>query len=166
VSHGSLGVPVDTTARREVRRHVIAAVSELPPGSRKVVEIAGRAIAVFNIRGEFFAVLNRCPHQGGALGEGELIGLVESSEPGQYRFTRSGEILRCPWHGWEFDLRTGRSRCDPARIKARCYDVSIEPGRSLVEGPYVAETFPVSLEEDYVVVKLPAGRSGAGDPPC
>ena len=142
----------------KLNRHVVAAASELPSGSRKVVEIAGRPIAVFNIRGKFFAVLNRCPHQGGPLGEGELIGLVESSEPGQYRFSRRGEILRCPWHGWEFDLRTGESRCDPARIKTRCYDVSIEPGGNLVEGPSVAETFPVSVEQDYVVVKLPAGR--------
>jgi len=63
-------------------RHVVAALSELPPGSRKLVNIDGRPIGVFNIGGEFFALLNRCPHQGGNLCEGRLIGLVESPAPG------------------------------------------------------------------------------------
>ncbi len=134
-------------------KHVVAPARELPPGSRKLVNVDGRAIVVFNIGGEFFALLNRCPHQGGNLCEGRLIGLVESSEPGHYRYSREGEILRCPWHGWEFDVRTGKSWCDPARIRTKTYDVGIEPGRSLVEGPYRAETFAVTVEQEYVVVE-------------
>jgi nitrite reductase/ring-hydroxylating ferredoxin subunit len=133
-------------------KHVVAPARDLPPGSRKLVEVEGRAIVIFNIGGEFFALLNRCPHQGGNLCEGKLIGLVESSEPGIYRYSREGEILRCPWHGWEFDVRTGRSWCDPARIRTKTYEVGVEPGRSLVEGPYRAETFTVTVEEEYVVV--------------
>jgi nitrite reductase/ring-hydroxylating ferredoxin subunit len=135
------------------RRHVVAALRELPPGSRKVVDVGGRAIVVFNIAGELFALLSRCPHQGGNLAEGRLTGLVEASEPGAYRFTRPGEILRCPWHGWEFDVRTGQSWCDPARFRTKSYDVAVEPGHALVQGPYVAETFPVAVEEEYVVVE-------------
>jgi nitrite reductase/ring-hydroxylating ferredoxin subunit len=108
---------------------------------------------IFNIGGEFFALLNRCPHQGGNLCEGKLIGLVESSEPGFYRYSREGEILRCPWHGCEFDVRTGKSWCDPARIRTKTYEVATEPGRNLVEGPYRAETFPVTVEEEYVVLE-------------
>ena len=135
-------------------RHVVAALSELPPGSRKLVNIDGRPIGVFNIGGEFFALLNRCPHQGGNLCEGRLIGLVESPAPGEYCYSRKGEILRCPWHGWEFDVRTGKSWCDPARTRAKTYGVGTEPGRSLVEGPYRAETFAVTVEEEYVVVEV------------
>ena len=135
-------------------RHVVAPVRELPPGSRKLVHADGRAIVIFNIGGEFFALLNRCPHQGGDLCEGRLIGLVESSKPGVYRYSRQGEILRCPWHGWEFDVRTGKSWCDPARTRAKTYEVGTEPGRSLVEGPYRAETFAVTVEEEYVVVEV------------
>ena len=134
-------------------RHVVAPARELPPGSRRLVTLGGRPIAIFNIGGEFFALLNRCPHQGGNLCEGKLIGLVESSEPGIYRYSREGEILRCPWHGWEFDVRTGKSWCDPARIRTKTYEVAVEPGRNLVEGPYRAETFPVTVEEEYVVVE-------------
>ena len=135
-------------------KHVVAPVRELLPGSRKLVDVDGRAIVIFNIGGEFFALLNRCPHQGGNLCDGRLIGLVESSEPGVYRYDRQGEILRCPWHGWEFDVRTGKSRCEPARIRTKTYEVGIEPGRSLVEGPYRAETFPVAVEEEYVVIEV------------
>ena len=134
-------------------RHVVAAVGETAPGGRKLVHVAGRAVVVFNLGGEFFALGDRCPHKGGSLSQGKLTGLVESSAPGEYRYSRRGEILRCPWHSWEFDVRTGRSWCDPERLRARNYAVSVEPGARVVEGPYVAETFPVSVENDYVVVE-------------
>jgi 3-phenylpropionate/trans-cinnamate dioxygenase ferredoxin subunit len=135
-------------------KHVVAAVRDLPPGSRRLVTVAGRPIAIFNIGGDFFGLLNRCPHQGGSLCEGRLTGLVESATPGEYRYSRQGEILRCPWHGWEFDIRTGKSWCDPARIRARAFPVEVAAGGRLVEGPYVAETFPVSVEEEYVIVEV------------
>jgi len=135
-------------------RHVIAAVDELPPGTRKFLEIDGRPIAVFNIKGEYFGLMNRCPHQGAALCEGPLIGLAQSSDPGEIEYTKLGEIIRCPWHGWEFDVRTGKSWCDPAKIRTKRYDVAVAPGRQLVEGPYVAETFAVAVEENYVVVEV------------
>ncbi|MGB6537707.1 MAG: Rieske (2Fe-2S) protein [Xanthobacteraceae bacterium] len=134
-------------------KHVIASLREFPEGSRKLVDIKGRPIAVFNVNGEFFALANRCPHQGGSLFHGRLVGLIESSEPGCYRYSRRGEIVRCPWHGWEFDLRTGKSWCEPDRVRARQFAVSIAPGAKLVEGPYVAETFPVRVEDDYVVLE-------------
>ena len=133
-------------------KHVVSLLKDLPPGSRMVVMLTGRPIAIFNIGGELFALLNRCPHQGGPLCDGQLTGLVEAPEPGLYRYSRAGEILRCPWHGWEFDVRTGKSWCDPSRIRTKVYGVAVEQGRSLVEGPYTAETFRVTVEEDYVVV--------------
>lgn len=135
-------------------RHVVAALAELPPGSRKLVTAAGRPIVVFNVAGELFAVSNRCPHAGGELRHGRLTGLTLSSGPGDYCYARKGEILRCPWHGWEFDLRTGKSFCDPSTVKVRSYQVTVEPGAKLVEGPYKAETFQVAVEGEYVVVEV------------
>jgi nitrite reductase/ring-hydroxylating ferredoxin subunit len=134
-------------------KHVVAKVSEIPPGNRKLVTVRGRSIAVFNLDGEFFGLFNRCPHQGGPMCEGILTGLIESDEPGQYKYSRKGEIIRCPWHSWEFDIRTGQSWCDPGKVKTRRYQVSVEQGAKLVDGPYKAETFPVSIENDYVVVE-------------
>src|SRR6476469_1946476 len=107
--------------------HAVAGVGEIPPGGRKIVEIGGRSIGVFNVNGEYFALRNRCPHQGGPLCEGRLAGGVESPRPGEYEYVRDGEILRCPWHGWEFDLKTGQSWFDPAGTRVRTYPVSVEP---------------------------------------
>ena len=135
-------------------RHVVAPTRDIPPGSHKRFVVKGRPIAVFNLGHEFFGMMDRCPHQGGSLCAGIVTGLLQSPEPGKYVTTRKGEIIRCPWHGWEFDIRTGQSYCDPERIRAKSYPVAAEPGRTVVEGPYVAETVPVRVEEDYVVVDV------------
>jgi len=87
------------------KKHVVAALGEIPPGGRKLVTADGRAIVVLNLDGEFFALGNRCPHRGGSLCDGNLTGLVLSDEPGHYNYIRRGEIIRCPWHSWEFDIR-------------------------------------------------------------
>ena len=63
-------------------------------------------------------------------------------------------LLRCPWHGWEFDIRTGQSWCDPDSVWVRRFEVTVQPGEQLARGPYVAETFPVSIEDEYLVVEL------------
>ncbi len=135
-------------------RHVVAAAADIPPGGKKLVVVKGREIGVFNVNGEFFALANRCPHAGGPMCEGRVGALVRSSGPGDYQLDRKGEFLRCPWHGWEFDIRTGQSWCNPGDLKIRQFNVAVEPGESLVKGPYVAETFQVAVEEQYVVIDL------------
>ena len=133
-------------------RHVVATVEEIPPGGCKVVQIGNRSIGVFNLAGAFYAVRNRCPHQGGPLCSGRLMGLVESAEPGDYRYSRVGEIVQCPWHGWEFDLKTGRSWVDPDRVRTRSYEVQVEDAS--------VETYPVETDRRNVVVLLPASAAG------
>lgn len=135
-------------------RHVIARVGEIAPGERKLVELGGRPIVVFNLEGAFFALANRCPHQGGSLYHGEQSGCLEASEPGRYRYARAGEFIRCPWHSWEFDIRTGRAVCDPERTLARRYAASVVAGSVLLDERPAAETFEVRVEEDYVVIDL------------
>ena len=135
-------------------KHIVATVQELPPGSRKLLTVKGRPIAIFNLGGEFFGLLNRCPHQGGDLCAGLVTAVVTADQPGEYHMSRHGEIIRCPWHGWEFDIRTGQSWCDPKRFRARAYPVAVETGASVVKGLYMAETLKVAVESDYVVVDL------------
>jgi len=135
-------------------RHVVAKVDEIAPGDSKIVKVNGREVGVFNVGGEFFAFSNRCPHAGAELCKGIIVGLMRADEPGVYRVDRPGEFLRCPWHGWEFDLRTGQSYCDPKSTKVRQFQVKVEPGENLVKGPYVAETFPVAVEAEYLVIDL------------
>jgi nitrite reductase/ring-hydroxylating ferredoxin subunit len=137
-----------------VKRQVVARAGEVAPGQCKLVSVAGREIGVFNVDGRYFALANRCPHEGGPLCQGRIIALVQSDGPGHYALTRDREFLRCPWHGWEFDIRTGQSWCDPKSTRARQFQVTVEPGEALMKGPYVAETFPVSVEEEYLVVEV------------
>jgi nitrite reductase/ring-hydroxylating ferredoxin subunit len=145
-------------------RYVVAEAGGIPPGDRRIVTVEGISIGVFNIKGEFFALRNRCPHQGGPLCEGKLWGLIEAEVPGELKFSREGEILTCGWHGWEFDIRTGQSWCEPGRLRTRRYDVTVKPGAEIasdtasaigmIPGPYVAETYSVSKEGQYIVVDL------------
>ena len=137
-----------------MKRQVVARALDVAPGHCKIFNVAGREIGVFNVGGEYFALANRCPHEGGPLCQGHIIPLIRSDRPGQYKLTRHNEFLRCPWHGWEFDIRTGQSWCDPKSTRARQFQVTVEPGEKLVKGPYVAETFPVSIEEEYLVVEV------------
>lgn len=135
-------------------RHVVARVGDIPPDSSRLVEVRGRRIALFHVDGEFFALADRCPHEGGSLCAGLLVGRLTSAGPGHYALSPRREFVQCSWHGWEFDLRTGQSWCDPRRLKVRSFKVTVEPGGELVKGPYVAETFPVTVEDSYVAVEV------------
>lgn len=144
-------------------KHIVATVDQIPAGQHKVIEVAGREIGVFNLQGEYFAIRNSCPHQGGPLCSGRVTGFIMATEPGQYSYTRRGEIVRCPWHGWEFDIKTGQSWFDPGKTRVRNYKVTVEqlspaaleaPASGLEPGPYVAETYPVTVEQSYVVIEL------------
>jgi len=146
-------------------KYVVASTDEIPEGGRKIVTIEGRSIGVFNVDGDYFALRNRCPHQGGALCEGKLWGALKADVPGVFDYDSSREILTCPWHGWEFHVRTGQSWCDPRRLRVRRFDVTVEDGKTLtaepdapssglVRGPYLVETYPVSIEGTYLVVDL------------
>ena len=135
-------------------RHVVARADEIKPGERKLVRLGRRELGIYNVGGEFYALANYCPHAGGSLCDGLVTGLVLSDGPGDYRLVREGEFVRCPLHGWEFDIRTGQSFCDPKSTKVRRYDVALSHGDELAKGPFVAESFEVQQDADYLVVDL------------
>ncbi len=135
-------------------RHIVAAVGEIAPGRSKLVTVKGREIAVFNVDGDYFAFFNRCPHAGASLCHGTIVRPADITEPGTYRLAADRLMLRCPWHGWQFDLRTGEAWCDPATLRARHYPISVESGAALATAPHAAETFPVSVDQDYIVIEM------------
>lgn len=144
-------------------KHVVATVDEITPGEHKILNVGGRSIGVYNIEGEFFAILNRCPHQGGPLCKGRTVGFLTCDKPGApYRYLRQGEIVRCPWHGWEYDIKTGQSWVDPASVRVRSYEVGVEavgdqevdPETGYAKGPFLAETYSVSVEKLNIIVEL------------
>jgi nitrite reductase/ring-hydroxylating ferredoxin subunit len=135
-------------------RYVVAKAGDIAAGTCKIVTVRGREIGIFRIGDEFYGLINRCPHQGAPLCRGEIVSRLVAPSPGDYRLTRPGEMIRCPWHCWEYDIRTGRSLCDPNSVQARSFDVEVALGKTLVEGPFVAESVQVTVEESYVLVTL------------
>jgi len=103
----------------------VAQVSELPPGARCMVEVKGHSIGLFNVNGAFIAVLNLCPHELAPVCRGRVGGTTLPSPPGTYCWGRQGEVLACPWHGWEFDLLSGMALAD-RRVRLRRYPVTVE----------------------------------------
>jgi nitrite reductase/ring-hydroxylating ferredoxin subunit len=88
----------------------VAKTDEVPPGQAKLVEVAGKEIALFNVAGSFHAIDNTCTHVGGPLCEGEINGVE----------------VTCPWHGAAFDVTTGQVLGPPAGEPVSCYNVRIE----------------------------------------
>lgn len=126
----------------------VCPVGELPLGKRKIVTLKGRSIGVFNIGGRYFALQNRCPHRGAPVCEGRLGGFFTASEPYAPALEREGEILRCPWHGWEFDVTTGRSVCSPEKVRVKSYPAGVEPPPETAR----VEKYDVTESEGQVVV--------------
>lgn len=112
----------------EVTRHRICAVDELEPGERILKTISDREIGVFNVDGEFHAVANYCVHAGGPICEGRLSGMV-TAEAGEWEWdwAREGEILACPWHGWEFDIDSGEFLADD-QYRLITYETEVDDG--------------------------------------
>jgi nitrite reductase/ring-hydroxylating ferredoxin subunit len=90
-----------------MKRHPVAKAGEIPPGGRKIVEIGRIGIGLFNVGGRVRAYRNACPHAGAPVCLGRVSGTSMPSKVYEYIYGMDGCVLRCPWHGWEFDLRTG-----------------------------------------------------------
>ncbi|HEY3080315.1 MAG TPA: Rieske (2Fe-2S) protein [Chloroflexota bacterium] len=113
-------------------KHVVATVEEIPPGGRKIVKVQGREVGVFNLEGRFYALKNVCRHQGARVCLGKVAGTTLPSRVYEFKYGLEGRILRCPWHGWEYDITTGRSMFDPD-VKVVSYQVTVEDGKVCLE---------------------------------
>lgn len=114
------------------KKHIVCAVAELPAGGRRIVKIGSRSIGVFNVGGEYYAMLNVCPHQGANLCEGPICGTNKPVDGYRYEFAHEGELVRCARHGWEFRIRDGVCYDDPA-VRAKMYPVRVEEDRVVLE---------------------------------
>ena len=95
----------------------VAELGDLPVGARRIIDAAGKSIGVFNTGSQIVAVLNLCPHAFAPVCHGQLNGTTLPSQPGEFIWGRQNEILRCPWHGWEFDLHSGQCLTDRRRLR-------------------------------------------------
>lgn len=116
--------------------HTIVPAEQVGNGERVLTEINGREIGIFNNEGEYFAFLNWCPHQGGPLCEGTQTGRQcaeydSESRKVEFEWIDDGEIIACPWHNWEFDLKTGKN-IPKQSIEIPNYPVKVEDGMIVV----------------------------------
>lgn len=113
--------------------HFACDVSEVTPDAARIVRVKNLSVGIFRLTDGFHALLNICPHRGAALCEGPICGTTRATDDREFHYDRAGELVRCAWHGWEFDIRTGEFLVEP-NIKAR--------------------TLPVTVEDDKVFVRL------------
>lgn len=94
---------------------LVAKVEEVPPGASRICQVNGKAIALFNVNGQFYAIYNLCPHEGGPLGKGRL----------------KGHIVSCPWHDLAFDVRSGEAT-DGGGYCVGSYEVLVRDGQVFI----------------------------------
>jgi nitrite reductase (NADH) small subunit len=98
----------------------------------RIVDVAQRQIGIVRWNGDLYAVANVCTHQGGPLCRGVLSARLDAAEPGHIVLDEATPVIACPWHGWEFDLRTGQAILDPA-MRVRTFPVRVAAGRVLLD---------------------------------
>ena len=108
--------------------------SDIPPGCMRLVPEGRYGIGVYNVGGRFHALLNYCVHEGAPLCAGRITGTTDAPDGRHAIWVREGEILRCPWHGWEFDIATGAAVAIAGQ-RVRTYPVSVRDGRLRIELP-------------------------------
>lgn len=117
----------------ERRRVAVGALADFPVGKFKIVTAADTEIGVVRLAsGALHAVRNRCPHKGAPICKGILGGTWPPSRVGELAFEREGEVLVCPWHGYEFDLNTGVELYQERPTKLRKYETAVEDGQVVV----------------------------------
>ncbi|WP_010277517.1 Rieske (2Fe-2S) protein [Paenibacillus senegalensis] len=108
--------------------HFVLDTKELPEGTHTIVTVNGREIGLYHLNGSYYALNNYCPHYGAPLCAGHVGGTNLPSDVYQYEYGKQGQIVRCPWHGWEFDIKTGVSLFDD-KIRTRTYPVEVRDGK-------------------------------------
>jgi nitrite reductase (NADH) small subunit len=113
--------------------HHVGSVDDFELGRFRVFELAGRRVGVVRTDRGFYAVRDRCPHQGALICNGWVTGTHLPSAPGTYVYSERRFVVQCPWHRWEFDLDTGESVEHVAAKRLVTYNVDIRHGQVFVQ---------------------------------
>jgi nitrite reductase/ring-hydroxylating ferredoxin subunit len=138
-----------------MREVTIGSAKDFADPGRKIVGFERFEVAVFKLDGEFFAYLNHCPHMGGPACQGKIIAKVEEiiaddrTSKGM-AFSKTKMHVVCPWHGFEFDIRTGVHPGNP-RARLRKVKVAMVDGEVMITVPDAREHVPVTPEADITV---------------
>ncbi|GAB3675621.1 Rieske (2Fe-2S) protein [Salinisphaera aquimarina] len=114
--------------------HRVAHISDIPDDEALITEVKGRPIGIFKVDGELFAVRNLCPHRGAPLARGTVGGtMLPTCKAGELNYGMENQVLKCPWHGWEFDLKTGQCLFGVSDRRVATYNVRVEDDNVYVE---------------------------------
>lgn len=111
--------------------HHVGSAADLDTGEYLLAEVDGIEIAVYDTEDGYFAISNFCVHQGGPLCEGPVTGTLSQNDDGTLCFDEDTQVVRCPWHGWEFDIETGEHLSRP-EYSQPTYDVLVRDGEVYV----------------------------------
>lgn len=120
-------------------------VEDVPDGTMRPFLVGRTRVVVIHSAGGFAVLRDSCPHQGAPLSGGRLGGTMMPAPYGEYHLARVGEVVRCPWHAWEFDIATGCSLHDPGQDRVKAYPVSIVAGRVCVTDLSEGEVQPLGV---------------------
>ncbi len=125
------------------REYTVCPITEFPEGSRLLVRVGDEEVGIFNVGGQLVAYKNRCAHQGGPVCRGRILGrwvedLNAAKEVVGGHHSSDMDIV-CPWHGWEYDLLTGRNIADPS-ISLKAVDVVVRDGMIYVRAESATRT--------------------------
>jgi nitrite reductase (NADH) small subunit len=109
-------------------QHLVGTVEEVRNDGCRLVEVNGRRVGVISAGQSFFAVADRCPHMGPSICAGTVSGTFVAAGQHELVYGLHDRVIRCPWHGWEFDLESGRSLLEPERYGLKTYRVTVEDG--------------------------------------
>lgn len=117
----------------------IGRVEEFPVGAMRVVRAGRLEIGVVRQEGgAFHAVRNRCPHRGAPICKGSMGGTMLPSAPGELAYGLELGVLRCPWHGYEFDIVSGDALFGVTGLRLRTFPVVVRTGELHVIVPRAA----------------------------
>ncbi|PVX81642.1 Rieske (2Fe-2S) protein [Paraburkholderia unamae] len=114
--------------------HNVGRLDELPENDALTLDVDGRPVGVFKVGHKVYAVRNLCPHKRAPLARGTVEGtMLPTACAGEYRFGMEGQVLKCPWHGWELNIETGQCLFGVSDSRVKTYRVSVRDGDVYVD---------------------------------
>lgn len=115
------------------RQHfVVGSLDDYPVGSKKIINVGGRTVGIYNSGGTLYSVQNVCAHALAPICMADLSGTMLPSPPGQLEYGMEGVVLRCPWHGWEYDVRTGEALFGTDRRRLATFPVTVQDDKVII----------------------------------
>lgn len=113
--------------------HKVGRVDELPQNDALVINVDGRPIGIRKVGDKVYAFRNLCPHKRAPLALGTVEGtMLPTSHAGELCYGMEGQVLKCPWHGWEFSIETGECLFGVSDTRVKTYPVSVRDGEVYV----------------------------------